>query len=154
MARAAPPSPCDATMSRKPTGSACWPAVIPSRCARFIVEAALGGRRSKIVGALSKVIVAGTKVSPSVLAHDAARTGVLSQQTDQDADPRRPSSLFEAAADADHGAPLAGSVHGRVAHSTLLPPKAAQHVHHGRRLAPGGGAREGASSHPRVTHRE
>ncbi|MGE3449233.1 MAG: hypothetical protein AB7H92_16830 [Microbacteriaceae bacterium] len=61
---------------------------------------------------MSKVIVAGTKVSPSVLAHDAARTGVLSQQTDQDADPRRPSSLFEAAADADHGAPLAGSCTG------------------------------------------
>lgn len=77
----------------------------PEVGARFIVDAALDGRRSKVVGAWNKLIVAGAKVAPSVLSHYAAATGISSQQTSEPPPPDRPSNLFEPVdADEDHGA--------------------------------------------------
>ncbi len=77
----------------------------PEVCAKFILEAALDGRRAKVVGSWNKLIVAGAKIAPSVLSHFVARTGVSSQQTSQDAAADRPSNLFEAAdTHEDHGA--------------------------------------------------
>jgi len=77
----------------------------PEVCAKFILEAALDGRRAKMVGSWNKLIVAGAKLAPSVLAHYAAGSGVSSQQTTTPRAPDRPSNLF-APADAsdDHGA--------------------------------------------------
>lgn len=77
----------------------------PEVCAKFILEAALDGRRSKVVGSWNKLIVAGAKVAPSVVSQFAAKTGVSSQQTSESTKRDRPSNLFEPvdAAD-DHGA--------------------------------------------------
>lgn len=77
----------------------------PEVCAKFILEAALDGRRAKVVGSWNKLILAGAKLAPSVLSHYVARSGVSSQQTRQDAAADRPSNLFEPVdADEDHGA--------------------------------------------------
>lgn len=80
----------------------------PEPCARAVVEAALGGRRSKVLGAWNKLIVGATKLAPAVLAHYVARTGVSSQQTGEPTTPGRPCNLFDPAdATDDYGA------HGR-----------------------------------------
>ncbi len=77
----------------------------PEVAAAAIVEAALDGRSSKVLGAWNKLVVAGTRVAPSAVVHYAARTGVESQQTDAPVDRRRPSDLWAPAdAEADHGA--------------------------------------------------
>jgi len=77
----------------------------PEVCASFVLEAALDGRRAKVLGSWNKLIVAGAKLAPSVLAHYAARTAVSSQQTGQPARADRPSNLFEPVDDVeDHGA--------------------------------------------------
>lgn len=77
----------------------------PEVCAKFILEAALDGRRAKLLGSWNKLIVAGAKLAPSVLSHYAAKTGVSSQQTDQPTRADRPSNLFEPVdAGDDHGA--------------------------------------------------
>ncbi len=81
------------------------PVYQPEVCAEFILRAALDGRRAKVLGSWNKLIVAGAKVAPAVLAHYAARTGVSSQQTGEPARPDRPSNLFQPVdADEDHGA--------------------------------------------------
>ncbi|MFP5376682.1 MAG: SDR family oxidoreductase [Acidimicrobiia bacterium] len=69
----------------------------PEVCAEFIVEAALGGRRAKVVGSWNKLIVAGAKLAPGVLSHYAAKSGVSSQQTGEAPRADRPSNLFEPA---------------------------------------------------------
>lgn len=77
----------------------------PEVCATFILEAALDGRRAKVVGSWNKLILAGAKLAPSVLSHYVARSGVSSQQTSQDAAADRPSNLYAPMdADEDHGA--------------------------------------------------
>ncbi len=77
----------------------------PEVAARHVVAAALDGRRSKVLGAWNKVIVAGGKVAPSVISHFAALSAVAGQQTDDPVRPDRPSNLWSAADDGrDHGA--------------------------------------------------
>jgi short-subunit dehydrogenase len=81
------------------------PTYQPEVAAKFVVQAAIDGRPSKLLGAWTKVVVAGSKLAPSVLSHYAARTGVASQQTDEPAAPGRPGNLWSAADEAeDHGA--------------------------------------------------
>lgn len=77
----------------------------PEVCATFILEAALDGRRAKVVGSWNKLILAGAKLAPSVLSHYVAGSGVSSQQTSQDAAADRPSNLYRPVdVDEDHGA--------------------------------------------------
>ena len=80
----------------------------PELAAKCILEAARDGRRSKVVGAWNKLIVAAASVSPGILNRYTARTGVESQQTDQPLAPDRPANLHSPAdAEDDYGA------HGR-----------------------------------------
>lgn len=80
------------------------PTYSPEVAARCVVDAALDGRRSKLVGAWNKVILAGVKLAPAVIAHYAARTAVDGQQTDEPVAPDRPSNLWQPVdADRDHG---------------------------------------------------
>jgi short-subunit dehydrogenase len=77
----------------------------PEVCANAILEAALDGRRAKVLGSWNKLMLAGAKLAPSVLSHYVARSGVSSQQTSQDAAADRPSNLYDSVdADEDHGA--------------------------------------------------
>jgi NAD(P)-dependent dehydrogenase (short-subunit alcohol dehydrogenase family) len=73
----------------------------PEVCARFVVAAAGDGRRAKLLGAWTKLIVAGTKLAPGVLSQYAARTGVSSQQTSRPTGSDRPANLFSPVDD-DH----------------------------------------------------
>ncbi len=91
----------------------------PEHCAKFIAAVALDGRRSKIVGAWNKVIVAGTKIAPGVLSHYSARTAVSAQQTNERVERDRPSNLLHPVdTDADHGA---RGRFGKRAHGMLDP---------------------------------
>ncbi len=77
----------------------------PEVCAKFILEAALDGRRAKVVGTWNKLVVAGAKFAPSLLSHYAAASGVSSQQTSDPTAADRPSNLYEPVdASEDHGA--------------------------------------------------
>lgn len=73
----------------------------PEVPATFIVEAALDGRRSKIVGSWNKMLVGVAKVVPEVVSHFAARTAVGNQMTDAPIDADRPSNLRAPADDTD-----------------------------------------------------
>lgn len=81
------------------------PTYSPEVAARFVLDAALDGRRSKMLGAWNKLIFTGTKVAPGVLSHYAAKTAVNSQQTETPVADDRPSNVW-APADAatDYGA--------------------------------------------------
>jgi NAD(P)-dependent dehydrogenase (short-subunit alcohol dehydrogenase family) len=77
----------------------------PEIPARFIVEAALDGRRSKIVGSWNKMLVAAGSVFPGLGNQYAALGAWSSQLTDQPSDPDRPVNLWEPAdEDRDAGA--------------------------------------------------
>lgn len=80
----------------------------PEAAAQAIFEAAGDGRRSKVLGAWNKLVVAGGSLLPSVLSHFTAATAIEGQQTDRPVSPDRPTNL-ERPADArrDFGA------HGR-----------------------------------------
>ena len=67
----------------------------PEVAARFLVEAALDGRRSKILGSWNKMLVAASKVMPGVGNQFAAIGAWDSQLSDIPADPHRPDNLFE-----------------------------------------------------------
>lgn len=73
----------------------------PEVQAKFIVEAALDGRRSKVVGSWNKALIAVAKVVPEVVAHFAANTAVDNQVTDDPIDADRPSNLWHAVDDDD-----------------------------------------------------
>lgn len=75
------------------------PVYDPDVAARAILDAALDGRRSKLLGAWTKLVVAGTKLAPTVLAHFAARSAVKGQQTSEPTPPDRPSDLWHAVDD-------------------------------------------------------
>jgi short-subunit dehydrogenase len=77
----------------------------PEVAARFIVRAALDGRRAKILGAWNKLLVGASKVMPSVGNQFAGVGAWDSQLTDQPVGPDRPSNLWEPAdAESDQGA--------------------------------------------------
>jgi NAD(P)-dependent dehydrogenase (short-subunit alcohol dehydrogenase family) len=77
----------------------------PELPAKVIVEAALDGRRAKILGSWNKLLVAASKIMPSVGNHYAAIGAWDSQLTDQPASPDRPVNLWQPVdAAEDHGA--------------------------------------------------
>lgn len=81
------------------------PVYSPEVAARHIVDAVFDGRRSKMLGAWNKLIFAGIKVAPAVLAHFTARTSASSQQTGEPLQSGRRSTLWEPVdTDEDHGA--------------------------------------------------
>ncbi|MDP9403138.1 MAG: SDR family NAD(P)-dependent oxidoreductase [Actinomycetota bacterium] len=98
------------------------PTYSPEAAARFVVDAAFDGRRSKMLGAWNKLIFLGIKVAPAVLSHYAARTGVASQQTDVAVADDRPSNLWGPVDTTnDHGAHGSfGHQQGGFLHPTFL----------------------------------
>lgn len=70
------------------------PVYQPEVAAAAILAAARDGRRTKVLGAWNKVVVAGSRLAPGVVGHFTARTGVPSQQTDEPTSPQRPANLF------------------------------------------------------------
>jgi NAD(P)-dependent dehydrogenase (short-subunit alcohol dehydrogenase family) len=76
----------------------------PEVPAKYIVDVALDGRRSKVVGAWNKVVVAAGKIMPGIGNQYAAIGAWDAQLSEQDADPGRPSNLWEPVdAGSDHG---------------------------------------------------
>ncbi|MGH9171701.1 MAG: SDR family oxidoreductase [Acidimicrobiales bacterium] len=77
----------------------------PEIPARFIVEAALDGRREKVVGSWNKILVAAARVAPGLGNQYAAIGAWDTQLTAQKVSPDRPSNLYEPVdANTDHGA--------------------------------------------------
>ena len=73
----------------------------PEVQAKFIVQAAHDGRRSKVVGSWNKMLIAVTKAAPELVARFAARSAVDGQMTDEPIDPDRPSNLWQPVDDDD-----------------------------------------------------
>ena len=65
----------------------------PEVAAARIVDVVFDTPRSTVLGSWNRLIVAGSKIAPSVYSHFAARTAVQGQQTDQPVDADRPSNL-------------------------------------------------------------
>jgi short-subunit dehydrogenase len=84
------------------------PVYQPEVAARAIVQAALDGKRSRIVGSWNTALVGATGIVPAVVAQYAARTAVASQQSDQPVPSRRSSNLCEPV-DGDHDAGACGT---------------------------------------------
>ena len=77
----------------------------PEIPAKFILKAALDGRRSKVVGSWNKMLVAAGSVFPGLGNQYAALGAWSSQLTDKESDSDRPVNLWEPAdADSDAGA--------------------------------------------------
>ncbi len=76
----------------------------PATPARFIVDVALDGRRSKVVGSWNKMLVAAASVAPGFGNQFAAIGAWDTQLTDQPVSPDRPINLWKAADEGeDHG---------------------------------------------------
>lgn len=81
------------------------PIYSPELAARTVVDVAIDGRDSKVLGVWNKVVVATARAAPGTAERFAARTAVESQQTDRAADGEQPANLWKPVdADADHGA--------------------------------------------------
>ena len=94
---------CQTAMSRHPMPVP--PIYQPEIPARFIVDAALDGRRNKIVGSWNKMLIAVANLAPGLANHYAAVGAWDSQLTPDAVRPGRPSNLYEPAdSDTDHGA--------------------------------------------------
>jgi NAD(P)-dependent dehydrogenase (short-subunit alcohol dehydrogenase family) len=94
---------CEVTLSRHPQPVP--PIYQPEVCARFILQAALDGRRAKVVGSWNKALVAAASALPGVANHYAAVGGWDSQLTDWPLDPGRQVNLRRPADEvADRGA--------------------------------------------------
>ncbi|MGI0151913.1 MAG: SDR family oxidoreductase, partial [Thermoplasmata archaeon] len=77
----------------------------PEVPAKFIVEVALDGRRSKVVGSWNKLLVAAGSLFPGVGNHYASLGAWESQLTDRPVAADRPVNLrYPVDADDDHGA--------------------------------------------------
>ena len=77
----------------------------PEVPARFIVDAALDGRRAKVVGSWNKLLVAAGSLFPGLGNHYAAAGAWSTQLTPEKVAPGRPANLYGAAdASRDHGA--------------------------------------------------
>ena len=86
---------CKTAFARHPQPVA--PIYQPEVCARAIVEAALTGRREKVVGAWNKALVAAARATPGLGNHFAAIGAWDEQLEDQPLQPDRPVNLYEPA---------------------------------------------------------
>ena len=84
---------CTTTMNRHPQPVP--PIYEPEKVAPYVVQAALDGRRSKIVGSWNRLVVAAGRLTPGFGNHYAALGAWESQLTDQPVDPDRPVNLRE-----------------------------------------------------------
>jgi NAD(P)-dependent dehydrogenase (short-subunit alcohol dehydrogenase family) len=85
---------CHTTMDRHPQPVP--PIYEPEVPAKYIVEVALDGRRSRIVGSWNKMLVAAGQVAPGFGNHYAALGAWDAQLTEQKIDPDRPDNLRRA----------------------------------------------------------
>jgi hypothetical protein len=93
---------CATTLARHPQPVP--PIYQPEVAAQAIVEAALSGQRSKVLGAWNKMLVAVGQVAPGFANQFAARAAWESQLTDREVSDSRPSNLHAPAdASADFG---------------------------------------------------
>ena len=86
---------CENAMDKHPQPEP--PIYQPEIPAKFILEAALNGRRSKVVGSWNKMLVAAGSVFPGLGNQYAALGAWSSQLTDQPSDSDRPVNLWEPA---------------------------------------------------------
>jgi NAD(P)-dependent dehydrogenase (short-subunit alcohol dehydrogenase family) len=94
---------CKTTLDRHPKPVP--PIYQPEVPARFIVDAALDGRRAKVVGSWNKLLVVAGSLFPGLGNHYAAAGAWSAQLTDEQLAPGRPANLYGAAdATRDHGA--------------------------------------------------
>ncbi len=94
---------CATTMDQHPMPVP--PIYQPEIPARFIVDAALDGRRDKVIGSWNKMLVAAAKFAPGLGNHFAALSSWEGQLTSQPVADDRPCNLWEASdTDVDHGA--------------------------------------------------
>jgi NAD(P)-dependent dehydrogenase (short-subunit alcohol dehydrogenase family) len=94
---------CETTLQHHPQPVP--PIYQPEVPARFIVESALTGRRSKVVGSWNKALVVGGLLFPGLGDHYAAAGAWGTQLTDQQVSPERQANLWKPVDDArDHGA--------------------------------------------------
>ncbi len=94
---------CENAMSHHPMPVP--PIYQPEIPAKFIVAAALDGRRDKIVGSWNKMLVLVARLAPGLGNQYAAIGAWETQLTSQPANPDRPVNLYQPAdGDADHGA--------------------------------------------------
>jgi NAD(P)-dependent dehydrogenase (short-subunit alcohol dehydrogenase family) len=82
---------CHTTLDRHPQPVP--PIYEPEVPAKYIVEVALDGRRSRIVGSWNRLLVAGGQIAPGFGNQYAALGAWESQLTDQSIDPDRPDNL-------------------------------------------------------------
>jgi len=77
----------------------------PELIAKFILEAALTGRREKVIGSWNKLLVLAGRLFPGLGNQYAARGAWSTQLTDEPVAPDRPVNLYHPAdSDRDHGA--------------------------------------------------
>jgi short chain dehydrogenase len=94
---------CETTFDRHPQPVA--PIYQPEVAARFIVQAALDGRRTKVVGSWNKVLVATARAFPGFANQYAALSAWDAQLTSQPDGPRRTVNLYQPGdSEADRGA--------------------------------------------------
>jgi len=94
---------CETTMTRHPQPVP--PIYQPEIPAKFILAAALDGRRSKVVGSWNKALVMAGRLFPGLGNQYAAIGAWDSQLTDQAVKPNRPVNLYQPAdVDQDHAA--------------------------------------------------
>lgn len=94
---------CETTMDDHPQPVP--PIYQPEVVARYVVQAALDGRRSKIVGSWNHLVVAAGQLTPGYGNHYAALGAWDTQLTSQPVDPDRPDNLYEPADDAHDKGP-------------------------------------------------
>jgi len=94
---------CQTAMSHHPMPVP--PIYQPEIPAKFILDAALDGRRDKIIGSWNKMLVVVASLAPGLGNQYAAIGAWGAQLTSQPVSPERPSNLYRPAdADTDHGA--------------------------------------------------
>lgn len=84
---------CQTTLDRHPQPVP--PIYQPELCARFIVDAAIDGRRAKVIGSWNKLLVAAGSIFPALGNQYAALGAWDSQLTQQGVDPHRPVNLHK-----------------------------------------------------------
>lgn len=93
---------CKTTLRRHPQPVP--PIYQPEVCARFILEAALDGRRTKLIGSWNKLLIAAGRVMPGLGNQYAALGAWDTQLTQEHINPDRPSNLRQPLDDKeDHG---------------------------------------------------
>lgn len=85
---------CQTTFDRHPQPVP--PIYEPEQAARYVVQAALDGRRSKIVGSWNKLLVAAGALAPGFANQYAALGAWEAQLTDRPVSPDRPANLWAA----------------------------------------------------------